>query len=81
MTGSMQAKTLIVHDGKNEIKVDLATAMGGGLSGDKVNLDGSFKVEKDGVAVVGSVDPTGRVAVTDVTYKGKKVGLGTMTEL
>jgi len=76
--GSMQAKTLILHDGKEEIKIDLSTAMGGGLAGDAVDPDGQFVVEQDGVRVEGSVDPTGRVKVKEVTYKDKKVGLGSM---
>lgn len=76
--GSMQAKTLIVHDGEKEIKVDLATATGGGLSGDAVDPDGEFVVEQDGIRIEGSVDPTGRVKVREVTYKDKKLGLGSM---
>lgn len=76
--GSMEAKTLIVHEGKEEIKIDLATGMGGGLAGNAVDMEGNFVIEKDGVKVEGSVDPTRRVKVKNVTYKGQKVGLGSM---
>ena len=81
MKGSMTAKTLTVHDGEKEIKVDVGTAMGGALSGDAVSPDGTFSIEKDGVTVEGTVDPTGRVAVDNVVYKGQKLGLGSMTEI
>ncbi len=76
--GPMEAKQLVVHDGEKEIKVDLATGMGGGLTGDAVDLDGSFVVEQDDIKVIGEVDPTRRVKVSEVRYKGEKIGLGSL---
>ncbi len=79
--GIMEAEVLTLHDGEKEIKVDLATAIGGALSGDAVDPDGKFVLEVDGVTVEGSVTPLRQVKVKNVEYKGKKVGLGTMADL
>ncbi len=79
--GSLTAKQLVIHDGEKEIQIDLGVAMGGALSGDAVAPDGSFDIEVDGVSVAGTVSPIGSVGVQTVIYKGKELGLGSMTDI
>lgn len=81
MDGATGTKIITIHDGETNIKVPVETAGGGSLSGGAVNPDGTFVLQQDAWKVSGTVDPTGRVAVKDVVYKGKKLGLGSMTEI
>jgi len=79
--GNLNTKYLVIHDGKEEIKIDLSTGSGGNLSGGVVDGDSKFEIEVDGVKMRGSVTTLGSVHFSKVVYKGKELGSGSWNDM
>lgn len=78
--GNHHTKYLVIHDGKEEIKINLFTGAGGNLHG-VVDGDEKFEIEVDGVQMKGSVTPLGSVHFSKVVYKGKELGSGSWNDM
>ncbi len=79
--GNLNTKYPVIHDGNEEIKIDLSTGSGDSVADGAVDSEDKFEIEVDGVKIKGSVTALGSIHLSKVVYKGKKLGAGSWNDI